>query len=85
MRGRTLDSAMSPPREVIKAALLMNAAAVVLAHVHRSGDPETSSEDCLIAGRIAAAGKIMRVQVCDPLVIGHGRFCSMRQSVRWPV
>src|SRR5437667_4214037 len=61
----TLDAALVHPREVFKAAILANAAAVVLAHNHPSGDPTPTLDDCQLTRRLAAAGEILGVQVLD--------------------
>jgi DNA repair protein RadC len=71
----TLDGTLVHPREVFKAALLANAAAVVLAHVHPSGDPSPSREDLdltrrlggHVAGRRGARSHHRRTRaVCEP-------------------
>ena len=54
----TLDSTLVHPREVFKIAFLANAAAVVIAHNHPSGDPEPSAEDIGITNRLTEAGRL---------------------------
>ncbi|MDF0673238.1 MAG: JAB domain-containing protein [Nitrospira sp.] len=58
------------PREVFKAAILQNAAAVILAHNHPSGDPTPSSEDKFLTGRLVEAGDILGIRVLDHIVFG---------------
>jgi DNA repair protein RadC len=45
-----------------------------------SGDPTPSPEDLLITEQIVAAGKLLDIDVLDHLVIGQGRYCSMREK-----
>lgn len=57
------------PREVIKEALSLNAAAVFLAHNHPSGDPEPSAEDKRLTAALASALRVVDVRVLDHLVV----------------
>ena len=74
-----LDSTLVHPREVLKAACLANAASLIVAHNHPSGDPEPSPEDVSITQRLASAMTLVGIQLLDSLVIGeHGRYVSLR-------
>ncbi len=68
------------PREVYRDALIHNAAAVILAHNHPSGDPEPSRDDELITTRLARAGEIIGVSTLDHIVIGHDRWVSLARK-----
>lgn len=74
----SLDSAPIHPREVFKEAVRRSAAAVIVAHNHPSGNPEPSGDDLAITDRLRAAGQIVGIDVLDHLIIGHGRFVSLR-------
>lgn len=78
----TLDATLVHPREVFKAALLANAASVILAHNHPSGDPTPSPDDAALTARLATAGTLLGVPVLDHLVIGDGRTFSFRDAGR---
>jgi DNA repair protein RadC len=67
---------------VFKAALLANAAGIIAAHVHPSGDPTPSADDLEVTGRLAAAGDILGVPVLDHIIIGDGRYFSFKESGR---
>lgn len=67
----TLDTLLVHPREVFRPALLANAAAIVLAHNHPSGDPTPSEADIKVTRDLARAGQILKVELLDHLVIGH--------------
>jgi DNA repair protein RadC len=64
------------PREVFKPAILMNAAALLLAHNHPSGDPVPSVEDRALTARLAAAGEVFGITVLDHVIFGDGRLYS---------
>lgn len=72
----TLGQASVYPREVVKEALALNAAAVVLAHNHPSGVAEPSRADELITRSLQAALQLVDVRVLDHLVVGNGEVTS---------
>lgn len=76
----TLDGAAVQPREVFRQALMASAAAVVMFHNHPSGDPQPSSEDVDLTRRMVAAGDLMGIHVIDHVVLGDGRYCSLKES-----
>ena len=66
----SLSSTIVHPREVFKAAILANAAAIICSHNHPSGDPTPSPEDKTMTTRLVEAGKLLGIQVLDHIVIG---------------
>ena len=66
----TIDGASVYPREVVKAVLLNNAAAVMFAHNHPSGVPEPSSADRTLTERLKSALAVVDVRVLDHFVVG---------------
>lgn len=58
------------PRELVKLALNYNAAAVILAHNHPSGDPTPSQADIKLTQRLSAALGLIEVRVLDHIVVG---------------
>jgi DNA repair protein RadC len=66
----TLSHTEVHPREVVKSALKHNAAAVILAHNHPSGETEPSQADRHITKRVANALSLVEVRVLDHLVVG---------------
>jgi DNA repair protein RadC len=78
-RGQ-LDATLVHPREVFKVALLANAAAIVLAHNHPSGDPTPSDDDRQLTRRLVAAGEVLGVEVLDHIVVGDAEFVSLRHA-----
>ena len=76
----TLDATLVHPREVFKAALLANAAAIIVTHNHPSGDPSPSPDDMALTRRLVDSGKLIGVDVLDHIVIGDGRYVSFREQ-----
>lgn len=65
--------------EVLRDAIRENATGIIVIHNHPSGDPTPSPEDIALTHAIAEAGKLMNIEVLDHLVIGKGRFVSMKE------
>lgn len=65
--------------ELFTEALRRNAAAIVLAHNHPSGDPEPSADDLRTTRDAVAAGRLLGVAVVDHVIIGAGRHVSLRE------
>jgi DNA repair protein RadC len=64
--------------EVFRDAVRRCAAAVVVAHNHPSGDPSPSAEDLRITAELVEAGRLLDIELLDHLVIGRGRWTSLR-------
>ncbi len=73
----SIDHTFMTPHGIFRDALLENAAAVILAHNHPSGDPEPSRDDERVTRRLVEAGRLVGVEVLDHLVIGGGRWVSL--------
>lgn len=75
----TIDAAAIYPREVVKLALKENAAAMILAHNHPSGDPSPSSADVAITERLKAALELVDVRVLDHIVVATEGIASLAE------
>ena len=75
----TIDSASVYPREIVKAALNSNAAAVILAHNHPSGNPEPSQADIALTKRVQTALQTIDVRLLDHLVVGGTTSVSLAE------
>jgi len=73
----TIDGTSVYPREVVKEALAVNAAAVILAHNHPSGVAEPSQADERITRRLKSALELVDIRLLDHLIIGDGRATSL--------
>jgi DNA repair protein RadC len=75
----TIDRALVEPREVLKQALLEDAAAMILYHNHPSGDPAPSAEDLEFTRRLKHAADLVGVRFVDHVVVGRGGAVSLRE------
>jgi len=73
----TIDGTSVYPREVVKQALAVNAAAIILAHNHPSGVAEPSQADERITRRIRSALELVDIRLLDHLIIGDGTSTSL--------
>lgn len=65
--------------ELFRYALKENCAALIVAHNHPSGDPTPSPEDVIVTRKIVESGQLLDVEVLDHLIIGQGRFVSLKE------
>ena len=72
-------SACASPRDIFASAVRKGAYGVVLAHNHPSGDPSPSAADISVTKQIAEAGKLLGIQLVDHIIIGDGRFISLKE------
>jgi len=75
----SLNSSQVRVGELFKSAVRRNAASIIVAHNHPSGDPTPSPDDIAVTKAIVEAGKLLDVDVLDHLVIGSGKFVSLKQ------
>ncbi len=73
----SLDHTFMAPRELLRGALLANAAALVVAHNHPSGDPTPSTDDVAVTTRLVRAGELVGVDLLDHLVVAGPRWESL--------
>lgn len=74
----TLTANLVHPREVFQPAIEFCAAAIILAHNHPSGDPTPSEDDVVVTKQLVEVSKIMGFEILDHIVVGRGRYVSMR-------
>lgn len=75
----TLDSTTIRVAEVFRPAIIDNASCIIVCHNHPSGDPTPSPEDAALNRELVKAGALLDVEVVDHIVIGKGRFCSLKE------
>jgi len=76
----TIDAASVYPREIVKLALLRNAAALIVAHNHPSGDPTPSKQDITLTQQLAAAGKLLGIPLADHVIVAKTTHFSFRKN-----
>ena len=72
----TLTASSVYPREVVRAALKNQAAALIFAHNHPSGDPQPSADDIAVTRRLIFACRVTNITVHEHLIIGNNRYFS---------
>lgn len=75
----SLNTSMVRVGEIFRPAIEAPAAAIVLAHNHPSGEAEPSPEDVTVTRQAVEAGKLLDIDVLDHLIIGLGRFVSLKE------
>jgi DNA repair protein RadC len=75
----SLDTSLVRVGELFREAIRMNAAGIILAHNHPSGDPSPSPEDLVLTRMVVEAGRLLSITLVDHLVIGQQRFVSLKE------
>lgn len=76
----TINSISVRPAEVVREAVRVSAAALVISHNHPSGTPDPSPEDITITKRINWAAEILDIRLLDHIIVGHqGRWVSLKE------
>lgn len=74
-----VNSSLIRPAELFREAVRENCPAVIIVHNHPSGDPEPSPDDIRVTELIIGAGKTLDIDVLDHIIIGNGRFVSLKE------
>jgi len=75
----SLNTAVVRVGELFREAIRLNAAAIIVAHNHPSGDPTPSAEDVAVTRQMVEAGKLLNIDVLDHLVICQARWVSLKE------
>jgi len=65
---------------VFRAAIKRGCASIICIHNHPSGDPTPSPEDIALTRRLHEAGSLIGIEVLDHIIIGDGRFVSLKEQ-----
>ncbi len=76
----TLTGSPAHPREVFREALAQGCASLIVCHNHPSGDPTPSKDDIALTARLVQVGELMGVPLLDHIVIGGGRYVSLKEA-----
>lgn len=79
----TLDASLVHPREVFRPAVMMQAAALVVAHNHPSGCAHPSGDDLELTRRLDRCGRLLGIELLDHVIVGDGDLVSIREY-GWP-
>ena len=75
----SLNSAFARTAEIFKPAILANAAGIILAHNHPSGESNPSPEDIAMTRNLVQAGRMLDIDLVDHLVIAANEFTSLKE------
>jgi len=75
-----LNSSLCHPREVFRLAILRNAAAIIIAHNHPSGNPAPSADDRAITRQLVEAGRILDIPVADHVIVTPDKYFSFTEA-----
>ena len=78
-RGTRASTPVSMPDVFVPACLTPGTTGLMVVHNHPSGDPTPSPDDVAVTRAIVQAGKLLDVEVLDHLVIGHGKWVSLKE------
>ena len=79
----TVDSSILRASEVFRPAITFNAPGIILCHNHPSGVPDPSQDDIETTLELVEAGALLDIQLVDHIIIGDGRFVSMKEILHW--
>lgn len=75
----SLNASVVRVGEVFTPAVRRNAASILVLHNHPSGDPTPSPEDITLTRALVQAGKLLNIEVLDHVVIGYGKYVSLKE------
>ena len=78
----TLDTVLTHPRDVLRPATFQNAAAIIIAHNHPSGDPTPSEADIKVTRDLIRATQYLKIELLDHVIIGDVRREKSYSSLR---
>ena len=79
----TVNSAVLRAAEIFRPAIIRNCPGLILCHNHPSGDPTPSDDDIASTKQLVEAGRILDIELVDHIIIGHQRFVSLKEHLRW--
>lgn len=81
----TLNQTSVYPREIVKTALRLNAASILLCHCHPSGNPTPSAADMAVTRQIRSALELVDIRLLDHIIVGGNATLSMAEKGLMPV
>ena len=74
----TMDTILVHPREIFRLAIVTADSAVIVLHNHPSGESSPSEADIKVTRDLIRAGQLLKMELIDHVIIGHGNFTSLR-------
>jgi len=79
----TVNNAVLRVAEIFRPAITSNCPGIIVCHNHPSGDPTPSRDDVEVTGQLIEAGRLLEIELLDHIVIGAGRFVSLKEQLKW--
>jgi DNA repair protein RadC len=79
----TVNGSILRVAEVFRPAIARNAPAILVCHNHPSNDCVPSPEDIDVTEQLVQAGKLLDIELVDSLIIGDGKYVSLKEKLRW--
>jgi DNA repair protein RadC len=76
----TLNQSIAHPRDIFREAIRDNAAQIIVAHNHPSGDPTPSESDNVFTSRLTKACELIGIQMLDHLILGESTYHSYAEN-----
>jgi DNA repair protein RadC len=70
--------------EVFRVLVAESVSGAIFIHNHPSGDPEPSAQDLELTQRLVGAGSLLDIRILDHVIVGSGRYTSLRDAGLWP-
>lgn len=77
----TLNENLIHPREVFESAIKNNAASIIIAHNHPSGDTQPSAEDLYVTKRLVDAGRLLDIEIQDHVIVSNTDWRSILNQI----
>jgi DNA repair protein RadC len=79
----TVNSSVVRTAEILRVAIVRKAVGIILCHCHPSGNTAASDEDVSVTKQVLEACRLVDIELMDHLIIGNGRYHSIRSQVLW--
>ncbi|EGF3616787.1 DNA repair protein RadC [Listeria monocytogenes] len=76
----TLNQSIAHPRDIFREAIRDNAAQIIIAHNHPSGDPTPSEADTIFTARLTKICELIGIQMLDHLILGESTYYSYTEN-----
>ncbi|MDQ2905053.1 MAG: DNA repair protein RadC [Chloroflexota bacterium] len=79
----TVNSSVLRVAEIFRPAITSNCPGLIVCHNHPSGDPAPSQDDIEVTEQLIEAGRLLEIDLLDHIIIGAGRFVSLKERLKW--
>ena len=79
----TVNNSVLRVAEIFRPAITSNCPGLIVCHNHPSGDPTPSQDDIEVTEQLVEAGRLLEIELLDHIIIGAGRFVSLKEMLQW--